>query len=83
MIPYKVELEEGELDPGGQGRGRWLGEPRDREKPLRSVAGGWYERRSISMTADIIDESWEWWICGCRDEAPWKSQGFTVNGFSG
>ena len=41
--------------------------------PLGSVAGGWYEQRSISMTADIIDESWGWWIRGCRDEAPWKS----------
>ena len=27
---------------------------------LGSVAGGWYERQSISMTADIIDESWGW-----------------------
>ena len=50
---------------------------------LGSVAGGWYERQSISMMADIIDESWEWWIRRCRDKVPWKSQGFTVNGFGG
>ena len=76
MVLYKVELEESELDPGRRGRGRRLGEPRNCGKNLEpwQVAG---------MMADIIDESWGWWIRGCRDEAPWKSQGFTVNGFGG
>ena len=43
MVPYKVELEEGKLDPGRRGHGRWLGEPQDHEKTL----------------ADIIDEKCE------------------------